>query len=577
MFNLFILDTSTPWPTTLAATGAMLVSAWKPVLLLVPIVAWAWLIAAVFDKHAAKFHLGREKWNAIHLSVGLVAVLLALLLPLPSVAAFWAALALILVVLAADIVAFAQITNNDDRVPDRFRLHLNMDSLRAARAAKTEAKQQGRARLRIDGPNGRLDVPLADAPEFQVRVAAEDVYFDARGARASQHDIVPGPQEGMYTFSNLIDGVRQGSKTMPAADAIKIIDLWKAAAGLDVEDRRRRLVGEVEVVEGDDKHVIKITSSGSKNGLRLTMLFDPNEAVNLKPSKLGMLDRQFATAKQIVDDRQGIVLLATPAHAGRTTLMYSILKMHDAYTQNVQTVETEMQGAIEGVRQNVFNPMAEDGPNYASYVRSLLRRDPDVLAIADLPDAATAQEAAKVEPDRARVYVCIRADNALQAVQVWCKAVGELDMASQSLHGVIAQKLVRCLCTNCRVPYQPSKEMLAKLGLPADKVQQLFKKGGQVMLKGNKPEICPACNGIGYVGQTGIFEVYPIGDQERAAVRAGDLTALRSELAKKQLPTMHQTSLRKAVEGVTSIEEIARISGDKPAKPAPKQEAASTA
>ena len=556
----------------------MLVSAWKPLILLIPVVGWAWLIAAVFDKHAAKFHLGRENWNAIHLSVGLVAVLLALLLPLPSVAAFWAALGIILLVLVADIIAFAQITNNDDRVPDRFRLRLNLDSIREARAAKSEAKQQGRARLAISGPNGRLDVPQADAPEFQVRVAAEEVYFDALGARASQHDIVPGPQEGMYTFSNLIDGVRQGSKTMPAADAIKIIDLWKSAAGLDVEDRRRRLVGEVTVTEGDDKHEVRITSSGSKNGLRLTMLFDPALAVDKKPKDLGMLDRQLDAAKQIVEERQGVVLLATPPHAGRTTLMYSILKLHDAYTQNVQTVETETQGAIEGVRQNVFNPMDEEGPNYASYVRSLLRRDPDVLAIADLPDAATAQEAAKVEPDRARVYVCVRAENAMQAVQVWCKAVGDLDLASQSLHGVIAEKLVRRLCTNCRVPYQPSKEMLAKLGLPADKVQQLFKKGGQVMLKGNKPEICPACNGIGYLGQSGIFEVYPFGGEERAAVRAGDLTALRSELAKKQLPTMHQTSLRKAVEGVTSIEEIARVSGDKPAKPPPpKQEAATTA
>jgi type IV pilus assembly protein PilB len=264
----------------------------------------------------------------------------------------------------------------------------------------------------------------------------------------------------------------------------------------------------------------------------------------------------------MASEKRGDVLLATPPHAGRTTLMYSIVRMHDAYTQNVQTVEIETQGTIEGVRQNKFDPLQEGGPSYATFVRSLLRRDPDVLAIADLPDAETAQEAARVDPDRARVYVCLKADNALQAIQVWCKAVGDLELAAQSLHGVVVERLVRRLCTNCRVPYQPSKEMLAKLGLPADKVQQLFKKGGQVVVKSNKPEICPVCSGVGYYGQIGLFEVYSIGDEERAAIRAGDLNAARAELRKRQLPIMHQAALRRAVEGVTSIEEITRVTAE---------------
>jgi type II secretory ATPase GspE/PulE/Tfp pilus assembly ATPase PilB-like protein len=107
--------------------------------------------------------------------------------------------------------------------------------------------------------------------------------------------------------------------------------------------------------------------------------------------------------------------------------------------------------------------------------------------------------------------------------------------------------------------------MLKKLGLPADKIKQLFKKGGQVLIKGNRPEICPVCKGVGYVGQEGIFEVFRIGDAERALVKAGNFAGLRAELRKRNLPTIQQAALRKAVEGTTSVEEILRVTADQPA------------
>jgi general secretion pathway protein E len=567
---------SIPWQATLA-DGAFLVSFWKPILLLVPVLAWAWLVAAIFDKHCAKFHLGRENWNAVHLGVGLVAVAIALLLPVQSEVAFWIALPALLAILAADVVVFVTMVNRDERVPESKHLRLDLSAIKEARAAKAEAKQAGKAQLAIDGPDGRLPVPQQDTPEFALRVAAEKVYLDALHARASQVDLVPGPKEGVYTISPLIDGVRQPGQAMPSAEAVRIIDLWKRAAGLDVEDRRRRLVGDVTVHLGEDDHNLRITSSGGKGGLRATLLIDPFKSVRKKPDELGLLDRQLEELRAMVAERAGVVLLATPAHAGRTTLMYSMVRMHDAYTQNVQTVESDPQGELEGVRQNRFDPYKEEGPDYATYVRSLLRRDPDVMALADLPDAATAQEAARVEPDRARVYVCLRADSALQAIQVWCKAVGDLEAASSVLRGVVAERLVRKLCINCRVPYQPPKEMLAKLGLPADKVQQLFKKGGQVMTKHNKPEICPVCQGIGYVGLTGVFEVYTLGEEERAAIRSGDLGALRSELRKRQLPSIQQAALRKAVEGWTSIEEISRTAAEAQPKQAAQPKGEPTA
>ena len=249
--------------------------------------------------------------------------------------------------------------------------------------------------------------------------------------------------------------------------------------------------------------------------------------------------------------------------------------MHDAYTSNVQTLEIEQQDVIEGVKQTVFNP-SEDEHEYSRMARSILRRDPDVVGIAELPDADTAKEIAKADHERTRTYVSIRADSAMAAVQLWVKAVGDPAEAAKGLHGVVSVRLMRKLCENCRVPYQPTKEMLAKLGLPADKVQQLHKKGGQVLIK-NKPETCPVCDGVGYQGQTGVFELIPLDRDDRKLIAGADFKGLPAQLRKKQLPTSLQAALRKAAEGVTSIEEVTRVtSSGQSRKQAPKKQPAAT-
>jgi len=131
-----------------------------------------------------------------------------------------------------------------------------------------------------------------------------------------------------------------------------------------------------------------------------------------------------------------------------------------------------------------------------------------------------------------------------------------------------AQKLARRLCSNCRVPYAPDAGLLKKLGLPADKVKQLFKKGGQVLIK-NKPEICPMCAGSGYFGQVAFIEVFPIDKPERKMIKEQNWNGLRGEFRKRQLPTVQQAGLRRVVEGATSLEEFSRVTAA-PAKPKAK-------
>ena len=233
----------------------------------------------------------------------------------------------------------------------------------------------------------------------------------------------------------------------------------------------------------------------------------------------------------------------------------------------MQTVEVDIQDSLEGVRQNKFDPGQPDGPEYYALVRSILRRDPNVVAIAEIPDTATAKEIAKADPERTRIYASIPADNSLAAVMGYTNAVGDADAAAKTLRGVIAQKLMRKLCNNCKQAYQPTPDVLKKLGLPADKVKQLFKKGGQVLIK-NKPETCPACKGSGYYGAEGVFEVFQFDDACRDRIRAKDFAGLKGELRKRQLPSMQQAALGRAIDGTTSVEEVVRITSDGKEPPA---------
>jgi len=551
--------------TALLADSVMLVSWWKPLIILMPFVAWGWIVSEILDKHAARFFLPREGWGLAHLVCGLFAAALGFFMPVPGILGFVFGLLAVIVILGADIGAFVISANKDERVPEEKRLKLDFSKLAAGREAKSAAKKAGKVELAIRQPDKALfSAPLAETPEFEVRVAAEQLFIRARDARASQVELLPtGNKDGGYGAVMLIDGVKQAGEQMPAANAIKVIDFWKTAAKLDVNDRRKRLMDDATVERNEKKTKVRVTSQGIQGGMRLTMLFDFDTAVKRKAENLGLLEPQMAELVALTaKDEHGVVLLGGTADGGRTTTMYSIVRMHDAYTTNVQTVETEIQDTLEGVRQNKYDAQS-DGPEYSTLVRSILRRDPDVVAMAELIDQNTAKEIARADQERTRTYISVKADNSIAAVEYWVKTVGELEAAAKCLRGVVACRLVRKLCTNCRVPYAPTPDILKKLGLPADKVKQLFKKGGQVIIK-KDPETCPICQGTGYVGQEGVWEVFKIGQPERELIQAGNFNGLRAEFRKRQLPTIQMSALRKAVDGTTSVEEIMRVTAASP-------------
>jgi len=544
----------------LLARGVMLVSPFLPLLAVAAFAAWAWVVAQVYDPDAERWYLEREKWNATHALFGAGAIAALVLAP-SAVIAFPAMLALLFTSLALYWVAH----NKSDRVPESQRWSFNLDKMKQQRAERASAKQMGSSKLQLVGPEGALPVPQKETPEYELRVAVEGMLLEAVDQRASDLEILPA-KDGVYARVMTVDGVQTKPEAMREGDAVAAMDLLKAASGLDVSDRRRKLTGELSIGMGDSTQKVKIQTSGGSSGMRARVLFNPGARVRFDLDGLGLLTPQREALEKLYEER-GVILVAAPPRAGRTSTMYALLRHHDAYIMNVQTIELDPQDLLEGVKATHYDPMGE-GPDYATSLRSMYRRDPDVVMVGELPDQDTAKEVCAADHERIRTYVGLRGDSALAAIQGFVKGVGDPKLASEGQRGVVAQKLARKLCENCKAEYRPTAEMLKKLGVPADKAPAaLYRRGGQVLIKG-KPEVCPVCRGTGFVGQVGIFEVYPIDHDDRGLIASGDWAGLRQALRKKRLPSIQEAAVHKVLSGETSVEEVVRITSSGKPKPA---------
>lgn len=552
---------------TLAADAAplMLLSPWKPFLVLLPLLAWAYVVSSIYDKDAKRWYFKHRLWNTAHVGAATVGLAIVLLAPVT----FWVTWPVMLGILAADLAAYFVYHNRHSQVPESQKWTLDFSKLAESRAQRKKASKAASTTLVFQGPGGALPVPEKETADYDVRVAAEELIKKMLDARASQMDIFP-VKEGMYGATALVDGMRHAIEQLPPAKAVAVIDLYKAAAGLDIKDRRRRQRGEMKVGQsGASLMPVGVTTLGTSAGMRIELLVDPIKQVSMRVGELGLHPNQLEDLKRLVaQEESGVVLVAAMPDGGRTATLYALVREHDAYTSNVQVVEMETQAQIEGVRHNLFDPQ-KDGSEYSTLVRSILRRDPDVVAIAEV-DEETVKEVSRADVEHTRIYLSMKADDPLKAIQLFAQMVGDQKKAASCLHGVVAVKLARRLCHNCKIGVQPTPENLKKLGLPPD-TKQLFRKSGKVLVK-DKEQTCPVCNGVGYFGQIGVFAVHTLGSEERQRIAQNDLSGLRAVFRQNKQQSIQQAALQHVLKGETSVEEVLRITAStkKGAAPAEK-------
>ncbi|MCP3902799.1 MAG: Flp pilus assembly complex ATPase component [Planctomycetes bacterium] len=526
-------------------------SPYKPLLVFLPFVPWAWLISSRIDKDAMYFHLNRELWNAINLSAGAAALAAVLFIPI-----FWVGWPVMLVLLTTPILFYWQHRNRE--VPEKQRFVLSGESLSTRMDQRRQAKATRDAMLQFISAEGEVEpVPQKEDPAYPVHMLAEDLLGPALDARASHVEVAVG-QSGC-ALAQMVDGIKYKRDALPADSGLKLVDYIKGMAGLDVEDRRRRQTGEFRMRGPRGQTDLVATTAGSSQGLILRVEFDRSKRLSRPFDAMGLLPSQIDSLATLLEmhDRHGIVLVGAPPTHGLSTSIYSFISRHDAYTSNIKTLEREQMIQIDGVDQVVWDPTNPD-IDYATNLQSMLRRDPDIVMLSLIRDPETAQTACDPGMTGPLIYIPQRTGTIPEQIREWVKQVGDVKRATKALRAVVNQRLLRTLCPNCRQAYQPTEEQLRKLNLLSSKVTTLYRPSGKVQVK-NKIENCPVCGGNGYLGQTGVFEVFVVDDAARKLLQGGDLKAALGHARRHKMIYLQEAALSKVASGETTIEEVVRV------------------
>ncbi len=534
--------------STLAqADTAFLLSVVKPPLFAVAVAGWAWVVSQL-DKDAGFFYLKRNLFGVAHLAAGILGMALMLFAPI-----FWVGLPLGLLVMALSIGGYIMYRNK--QVPPGQEWTLDIDSFKQKMDERQQKSAQAAAAFRIRKSNGEeVKVPPSNDPRQPIHRMLEDLLGYALPRYAESVDLSVEPEKS--SLSIRIDGVKYAREAPDPKLAVQLIDYVKAAAGQDVEDRRRMQSGRISAVDEEGGATdLEVVTAGSTRGLKMQLIIDPDRATEIPLSMLGLLPRQYEFVESLLAENKRVVLFAAGKHSGVPTTMYAAMQKVDPYTNSVVAIEENDQIALEGVDRHVI-PKSTPAAEFNQKLGVIIRSDPNILMMDRIADGDTIKAIADVGAEM-RFMVPIPADDATKALKMYVKASGDPKTAANSLATVIAQRLVRRLCTTCRVPYRPDPSAIKKLNIPADKVSTLYKASGKVLVKDREQE-CPDCHGMGYRGRVGVFEVMPLDDAARAFIAKGDHDQLRNHLRKQGMVYLQESALAKVAEGLTDIKEVQR-------------------
>jgi general secretion pathway protein E len=549
-------DLTLPAPAMLAS-AEILMSILNPLLVVATFVAYMRYVAR-FEADARMFTLPVMQWNLAYMGAAIVSLAVIVLIP-------WFFVGWLLALLILSGTMFAYWKYRDARVPANRKFTFGGEKFAKAMEARKQAAAARAASASFTRANGSQEpVPQKEDPTFPVYIGVEQVLLAAISRRASRVDLASA--QGGVATSMLVDGVRTKGEPLPSDLGNAVIDMIKRLAGLDVADRRRRQTGAFGVTSASGSSRLTITTIGSSSGQTMRVDFDREERLGKAIDSIGLAPAQLEALRTLEDPgkRVGVVLVSAPAGQGLTTLGFSLISRHDAYTSNIKTLERELVYRVEGVEHKAFAP--EPGvEDYGAALTKIIRRDPDVVLAADISEPGSAKAATLTGLDRPLVYVLVPAESMAGAVATWMQAVGDPKTATKGLSAVVHQRLIRQLCPNCKSPFTPAPEQAKKLGIPAGKSVELFRPSGKIQVK-NRIEDCPVCQGSAYFGQIGIFEVLMVDKEAREMLANNDFRGAYARAVRDtKMIQLQEAALLKVREGLTSLEEVQRVFAPKQA------------
>jgi len=388
---------------------------------------------------------------------------------------------------------------------------------------------------------------LDDTGEAPVIRLVNLMFSQAVRDRAS--DIHIEPYRHRLKIRQRIDGILYDMLTPPAHVHAALVSRLKVMANLNIAEKRLPQDGRMEIRIGTVTVDVRVSTLPTGFGERVVLRLLYKSSVLKRLTDLGMAADTLARFEELIRAPHGIILITGPTGSGKTTTLYAALSTLNRTDRNIITIEDPVEYRIEGISQMQVNPAI--GLTFASGLRTIVRQDPDVILVGEIRDAETAEIAIQAALTGHLVFSTLHTNDSVSAVTRLVKMGVEPFLIAAALNAVVAQRLVRILCPECRAPFTPSAELLESIGLAPDRFAgtAVYRAVG-----------CPACREMGYRGRTGIFELLELNDTIRTMVTAGRDAARIADAARAAgMRTLVDDGLARIEAGVTTIEEVFRV------------------
>jgi general secretion pathway protein E len=395
----------------------------------------------------------------------------------------------------------------------------------------------------LEEPADLLDAS-DEAPVIRL---VNSILYQAVKQRASDVHIEPFERDLVVRYR--VDGILYNVLTPPKRIQPSITSRVKIMAGLNIAEKRLPQDGRIRVTIAGKDIDIRVSDIPTAHGERIVMRLLDKTSVLLKLEDIGFSSDQLRIFDKLIHRPHGIILLTGPTGSGKTTTLYGALTKINSPDKNIITVEDPIEYQIKGVGQIQVNPKIN--LTFANGLRSILRQDPDVIMVGEVRDLETAEIAIQASLTGHLVFSTLHTNDSAGAITRLIDMGIEPFLASSSLIAIMAQRLVRIVCPDCRQRYSPSEEELREIGIDSK---------GAVTKTAYRANGCEHCLGTGYRGRTGIFELLVLGDDIRSLILKNyDANTIKKSTINKGMLTLRQDGARKVLKGVTTIEEVVRV------------------
>ena len=440
---------------------------------------------------------------------------------------------------------------------------------RELRAVAVSAADIGRIVEQLTSANSdiKVDEIIKDMAEDEVQLVKEDkdevtdlekignespvirfvnyLLFDALKQGAS--DIHIEPKEKDLKVRYRIDGILFEAMSPPHNMQAAVISRIKIMSNLDIAERRLPQDGRIRAMIHGRKVDLRVSTLPTVYGEKCVMRILDNKSINVALEDLGFSENTLTIWKRQVDMPHGILLVTGPTGSGKTTTLYSSLRCMDGNRLNISTVEDPIEYHLSSATQvQVYDKI---GMSFSAALRSLLRQDPDVVMLGEIRDSETANIAVQASLTGHLVLSTLHTNDAPASITRLINVGVEPYLISAAVNAILAQRLVRKICQNCREQFEPSEEMKEFLTLQGFQEHKTFKGKG-----------CDRCRKTGYSGRLGIYELLVMDDSLRDMVtRNPDVNHLRKLCRERGLVTLREDGFDKVMKGLTTVDEILRV------------------